>query len=283
MWRGLILAACALVTVWQAHAAEQRIVSLGGAITETIFALGAGDRVVGVDSSSTWPVEATKLPQVGYQRKISPEGVLSLKPTLIIASDEAGPPEAIEQLHKTGVKIVTVHCENSIAGAEQKVRAVAAALGTDEKADALATNVQAKAAEASKVASQNGRKPCVLFLYARSGVGLLAAGTGTEADSVITLAGGENVVTGYSGYRPLTAEAAVAAAPDVILSLKDGVESLGGEQKIYEAPGIALTPAGKNHRVVLIDSLLLLGFGPRTGDAILDLAKALHADAPKNR
>jgi len=156
-------------------------------------------------------------------------------------------------------------------------------LGDSARAEPLVQAINVQAGQAAKLAAPDARAPRVLFLYARTGAGILAAGTSTEADAMIQLAGGKNVITEYKGYRPLTSEAAVVAAPEVILSIADGVASLGGEKSIYDAPGIALTPAGKNHRVVLMDSLSLLGFGPRTGEAVLELTKALYGDRPSAR
>ncbi|MGC3989270.1 MAG: helical backbone metal receptor [Chthoniobacteraceae bacterium] len=245
MKRALLVLLVGSVLTLPLPAASERIVSLGGAVTETVCALGAQAGLVGVDSSSTAPPAVAKLPQVGYQRKVSAEGVLSLKPTLVLASDEAGPPEALEQLRQAGVKVIVLPAGNSVDGAVKKVQAIAEALGAADNAKPLVQAMTVQADRATKAATAGARAPRVLFLYARSGAGILAAGTGTEAEAMIQLAGGKNVITEYKGYRPLTAEAAVAAAPEVILSITDGVASLGGEKSIYDAPGISLTPARK--------------------------------------
>lgn len=256
------------------HAAE-RIVSLGGPVTETVYALGAGDLLVGADTSSVYPTAATKLPQVGYQRTVAAEGVLALRPTLVLATDEAGPPATLEQIRGAGVKVVLAPSGHSVAGAQAKVRAIAAALGKTPEGERLAAEIGRQAAEAQAIVAKRGASPGVLFLYARGGGVMNVAGAATAADAMITLAGGRNAVSGYENYRPLTAEAAVAAAPDVILTLDRGLASVGGVEKLLEQPGLSLTPAGKAKRVLAFDDLYLLGFGPRTGAAIADLAKAL--------
>lgn len=269
-----ILLAALTLAATLGHAAE-RIVALGGPVTETVYALGAGDLLVGADSSSVYPAAATKLPQVGYQRTVAAEGVLALRPTLVLATDEAGPPAALEQIRGAGVKVVLAPSEHSVAGAQAKVRAIAAALGKTPEGEALAAEIGRQAAEAQAIVAKRTGKPGVLFLYARGGGVMNVAGAATAADAMITLTGGRNAVSGYENYRPLTAEAAVAAAPEVILTLDRGLASVGGVEKLLEQPGLALTPAGKARRVLAFDDLYLLGFGPRTGAAMADLAKAL--------
>ena len=253
-----------------------RILPLGGPVTETVYALGAGDLVVGTDTSSVYPEAAARLPQVGYQRTLAAEGILSLKPDLVLATDEAGPANVLEQLRTAGVRVVLVPGEHSVAGAQAKVRAIAAALGRETEGDKLAAAIAAQAEEAQAILVKSPARPKVLFLYARGASTLNVSGRGTSADAMIALAGAQNAVTGYEGYKPLTAESAVAAAPDYILMLDRGLSSVGGKDSVLAQPGLALTPAGRNKRIVALDDLLLLGFGPRTGQAIAELARALH-------
>lgn len=271
----LLLSLLLGVALCQAETAP-RIVSVGGAITETIYALGAGDRLVGVDTSSLYPEAATKLPQVGYARTLSAEGVLSLRPSLLLLTADAGPPAVLRQLREAGVPSVVIPAGHGVPEAAEKIRRVAVVLGSEERGEKLATGLLAEAkAVAAEVAAMTTR-PRVLFLYARSGGTLNVAGADTAADAMIAAAGGVNAVTGYTGYRPLTAEAAVAAAPDVVLVTRNGLESLGGPEKLFALPSLAPTPAARARRVVVMDDLLLLGFGPRTGQALRELAAALH-------
>ena len=249
---------------------------LGGPVTETVYALGAGNEVIGTDTSSVYPEAATKLPQVGYQRTLAAEGILSLQPDLVLATDEAGPASVLDQLRAAGVQVVLVPSEHSVAGAQAKVRAIAAALGREAEGDKLAAEMATQAEEAQTFLAKTSARPAVLFLYARGTATLNVAGRNTAADAMIALAGARNAVTGYEGYKPLTAEAAVAAAPEYVLMMDRGLSSVGGRDGVLAQPGLALTPAGQNKRVVAMDDLLLLGFGPRTGQAILELARALH-------
>lgn len=260
-------------------AAAERLVTVGGTVTEIAFALGAGGEVVGVDTSSVYPPAATTLPQVGYQRTLAAEGVLSLRPSRVLLTRDAGPPAAIAQIRAAGVEVVDVPHEPSLDGARAAIRAVAAELGREAKGEELVAALDAEAAGASAaLARVKKNKPRVLFVYARGGGVALVSGTGTAADAMIGLAGASNAVTEFDGFRPLTAEGAVAAKPEVVLVPTRGLESLGGTAALLATPGLALTPAAAQQRVVAMDDLYLLGFGPRAGQAIAELARALHPE-----
>jgi len=276
--RQLLLAALAaalpLLSATAAHA--ERVVSIGGDVTEIVYALGEGKRLVGVDEASTYPAEAHALPQVGYVRTLSAEGIISLKPDLIVAAAHAGPPAVLEQLRDAKIKIVNVPSEETLAGTLTKVDAVAAALGVPEKAAALKASIKSRmdAVEAALKSADRGTK--AMFLLAQGPGGAMAAGRGTAADAMIALAHATNVAGGFDGYKPLTPEAAIALAPDVIVVAEHAVAMLGGLDKLKQRPEIAITPAAKHGRIVVMDALLLLGFGPRTPDAVALLARALH-------
>lgn len=255
-----------------------RVVSVGGSLTEIVYALGAEDGLVGTDTSSGYPEAATRLPQVGYQRRLSAEGVLSLNPTLVLATADAGPPAAIVQIRSAGVPVLVVPNVRTADGVKEKIRTVARAMGRAEKGEELARNFDADLAVAREFVAGAKKKPRVLFIYSRGQGTMMVSGSGTSAHTMIRLARAENAVSGYEDYKPLTAEAVVAASPDVILMLSSGLESLGGVDGLLKAPGVALTPAGKNRRIVALDGLFLLGFGPRTGKAVLELAREFHSE-----
>lgn len=259
-------------------AADSRIVSVGGGVTEVVYALGFGANVVGVDTSSVYPEAATKLPQVGYQRQLSAEGILSLKPTLVLASTDAGPPAALDQLKSAGVTVVSIPADATVAGASARVRAIAQSLGVIERGEAIVQRLETDLASARSLTARVQSKPKVLFIYARGAGTLNVSGTATAADEMIRLAGAENAVTAYEGFKPFTAEAAVAAAADVLLLPARGLDSLGGADGLLALPGIAMTPAGRAKRIVTMDDLYLLGFGPRTGLAVQELAHQLHPE-----
>jgi iron complex transport system substrate-binding protein len=254
--------------------AADRIVSAGGSVTESVCALGAADKIVGVDSSSTHPPEITQKPGIGYARALSIEGILALNPDLVLATPEAGPPAVLRQLEEANVKVVILPEGHSTEAAEARIRAVAKAIGREPEADRLWAKITSDLASALPPGTD---RPKVLFLYARAGGVMNVAGTDTAADAMIRLAGGINAVTGYAGYKPLTAEAAVAAMPDIILMTARGVESAGGREGVLTQPGLNLTPAGKANRVIAMDDLLLLGFGPRLGEAVSELSRQFAA------
>lgn len=264
-----------IASVSAARPAEPRLITIGGAITETVYALGLGGQLVAVDSSSLYPEAATKLPQVGYERTLSAEGVLGLTPSLIIASSDAGPPDVIEQIRKTGVKIVSIKAEPGVAGAKRKIQATADALGKTAEGQELTAKIDRQLAKLP-VAKPEAQRLKVLFIYARGGGTLNVSGSGTAANAAIEAAGGRNAVTGYEGYKPLTAESAINAAPDVILLTSRGLESMGGIDGLLKSPGLAETPAGRARRIVGFDDLVLLGFGPRTGEGVSQLAAELQ-------
>lgn len=261
------------------HAAE-RIVSTAGAITETVYALGAQEGLVAADVSSVYPVEATKLPSVGYARQLSAEGILSMNPTLVLVTEDAGPPEVVKQVESTGVKVVRLSNKHTPEAAVERILQIGEAVNKKAEAEKLAETLRADLDAAKAVVAAAPGRPKVLFIYARGGGTMNVSGTGTSADAIIELAGGVNAVTGYENYKPLTAEGAVAAAPDVILVTSRGLESAGGVEALLKQPGLALTPAGKAGRVVAMDDLYLLGFGPRLGQATKELCEQLHP-APK--
>ncbi|RWR34411.1 hemin ABC transporter substrate-binding protein [Sinirhodobacter populi] len=272
----LLLSALLMLMPLAAHA-QDRVLPLGGTVTEIIYQLGEQQRLIGRDTTSTWPAEAVALPDVGYVRALSPEGVLSVSPDLILMEEGAGPAETIEALRGAGVRMVTVPDDYTPEGVAQKVRVVADALGVPDKGADLAARIEADIAAArARVAEDHGPKPRVLFVLANSGGRLTGGGAQTAAAAIIGLAGGENAVTGFTGYKTLSDEAIATAAPDIILMMDrgDGSDDTAG---LLAHPALAHTPAGERGAVVRLSGLLLLGFGPRTGAAIDMLHSTLAA------
>lgn len=250
-----------------------RIISVGGAVTETIVALGFGDRIVGVDTSSTFPEDVVaELPKVGYARQLSAEGLLSLEPEAIVLTADAGPEDVLAQLKSTGIPMFTVPSEKTIEAAQTRISYLAEGFGAKEKGDSLTSDIVRDIEKAEQFHQEN--TPSILFIYARGAKMVMASGTGTEADAMIALAGGKNAMSGYADYRPVSAEGVISANPDVILMMSKGAESLG-EDGVWSIPGIQATTAGQNKNLIVMDDLYLLGFGPRTGDAVLELSQKL--------
>ncbi len=269
-------AAAVLLPATQAvAAAPPRVIAVGGALTEIVFRLGAQGFLVATDTTSTFPAAAETLPKVGYARTLSAEGLLALRPTLLVASAEAGPPAALEQLHSAGVRMLRASGAHTFEALVGNVELVAG--GLDVAGPGAALRRELDAAWKATLAGVVTRNPAprVMFVLSHAATSVQVAGEGTAADAMIRLAGGRNALSGFQGYRPLSSEAAIAAAPDVILATREGITALGGVDALLGRPGLALTPSGKTKRVLAPDALYLLGFGPRLPDAVRELAQGL--------
>lgn len=258
----------------QAEPAE-RVLALGGAVTEIVFALGQGDRLVARDSTSSFPPEALSLPDVGYVRALSPEGVLSVDPDLILAIEGSGPPETMEVLRDADIALVTVPEGHDADAILRKVTVVADALGVPEDGARLASRVAAQLAKAV-AGSQAETPPRVLFILSMQGGRIMAAGTGTSAAGIIRLAGGVNALEGFGGYQQVSDEAVLLADPDVILMMDRSGDHAADDAEILAHPVLGRTRAAESGAIVRQPGLLLLGFGPRTPLAVEALRDAFH-------
>lgn len=253
----------------------ERIVAIGGSVTEIVFALGEQDRLIARDSTSIFPAEANALPDVGYIRRLSPEGVLSVNPELLLMLEGSGPQEAVDVLKKSGVAIADVPEDFSADGIVDKVRAVGQALGVEKKAAELAEKLEADLASAQADAAGKTEGVRVLFVLSTRGGRIMASGRDTAADGILKLAGAENAVAEFPGYKQLSDEAILSAAPDVILMMDRTGNHASNADDLFSHPALAQTPAGKNNRLIKMGGQYLLGFGPRTAEAIRDLAEQL--------
>ncbi|MWL89551.1 MULTISPECIES: hemin ABC transporter substrate-binding protein [unclassified Cupriavidus] len=240
-----------------------RVVGLGGAVTEIVYALDAGKTLVGADSSSIYPASALKLPKVGYYRSFSVEGIASLKPDLVLASDQSGPPQALEQVRKLGSKVVTLPSEPTIEALDQRIIGTANALEMPERGRALVDKLHAELRDIKPVSGT------VRVLMVSSHTGKMqAVGADTAGNAMLKLAGATNVLGNQTGFKPFSAEAAAALKPDVIVTTTMSVGASGSAEAFLAQPGLNATPAARNKRIVVMDDLLLLGFGPRLPEAL---------------
>ncbi|TIL30131.1 MAG: hemin ABC transporter substrate-binding protein [Mesorhizobium sp.] len=259
----------------EVFADPSKIAAIGGSITEIVFALGEQDRLVARDSTSRYPEAALKLPDVGYMRQLSPEGVLSVNPSGILALHGSGPKETVDVLKKTSIPFIEVPERYDHEGILEKIRIVGKALGADAKADALAAEIDVKLKAAEKQTASIKDRKRVLFVLSMRGGKILASGSNTAADGIIRLSGGVNAIDGYSGYKQLSDEAVITARPDVILMMNNAGPGVS-DNELFANPSIRSTPAGAARKVVRMDGGYLLGFGPRTADVIRDLAASLY-------
>lgn len=253
-----------------------RTVSIGGAITEILYALGLEDRLVGVDSTSLYPAAALHdKPNVGYMRQISAEGVLGLNPTLILAIQGSGPRETMELLESAKVPLVLVPETFSEDGLLEKIKLVGHAMGVDARAECLSTAVSADLAQLRSLRAKVTKPVRVMFVMSLQNGRAMVAGHKTAADEIIRLAGAINAVDDYDGYKIIGDEAIVAARPEFVLSIERGKDSLQADA-VYTHPGFPLTPVAASKRFIAMDGLYLLGFGPRTAAAARDLSIKLY-------
>lgn len=269
-----------LASVSLAANAASRIVALGGDVTETLYAIHAEGDLVAVDSTSTWPVAATSLPQVGYVRQLSAEGVLALRPDLIVATHDAGPPTAMAQLREAGVRIASLPVSRTPEDIVAKIRSIGALTGHTAEAEALVRSVARTFATLSAAVAAMPHHPRAVFLMSAGQGSPMAAGAETAADRALVLAGARNVATGIDGYKAVSPEALVAMAPDVIVLMQEREAAVGGIAGVLALPGVADTPAGKARQVFFVPGQALLGFGPRTADEALALQRRWSSLAP---
>ena len=258
--------------------ANLRIVSLGGAITEIIYELNLQKYLVGVDATSNYPTETNRYPRVGYARTLSVEGVLSLNPTHILATEEVGPPAFIRSM-KSNKKInfEILDSEYSFNGLIKRIQRIAALGGAGPDKEKLIRKLNQSWKEAYLDHRIVDQQPKVLFLLSHQASRILVSGRDTGAAAMIHYAGGLNAMSSYVGYKPLNIEALIQANPDVILMTNQTVSLLGGIQGLLKNRSLDSVAAIRNHRLISIDANQLLGFGPRMPQTVLDLRRVLVA------
>jgi iron complex transport system substrate-binding protein len=294
--RSIIPAVCAIallqataslsqaITVHDARGREvqirdtSRIVSIGGAVTEILYALGRADLIVGVDATSLHPADALKTkPSVGYFRQLSPEGVLSLGPSLILAAEGSGPKEAVSVLEAAAVPFVRIPDTYDGKGIVEKIRIVAAATDSTRQGECLATLVEGDLSSLAALRKQIKTPARVMFVFSFAGDKPMVAGRGTAADGLIKLAGAVNVFGDIEGYKVVNEEAVVTAAPEWIIGIQQsGLDPDGAG--VFSKAAFSVTPAARRKQFFSMDGLYMLGFGPRTARAARDLGRVLYPD-----
>ncbi len=254
---------------------SSRIASIGGAVTEVLYAMGLGDRIIAVDQTSTFPPQATSKPDVGYTRTLSPEGVLSVGPSLILATDGAGPRTTIDVLEQASIPVVMIPEAHDADGVVRKIEMIAAAVGEPEKGRILAEAVRADFDAIEKALGQVKDQPRAVFVMSASGGAAVVGGSETSADAMFRLARITNAMSAIKGYKPAQDEAAMLSEPDAVVVMRDGGQKLDADI-IFALPTFLGTPAARDRKLLTYPGSYLLGFGPRTPFAVRDLAVALH-------
>ncbi|MFI1956753.1 hemin ABC transporter substrate-binding protein [Streptomyces althioticus] len=265
------------VTVPQA----ERIVPLSGSLSEIVFTLGLGDRVVARDVTATFE-QAAGLPVVTRGHDVSAESVLSLRPDLVVAESTTGPDEAMDQIRAAGVPVLVVEGATGLDDVGPRIEAVAEALGVPSAGKELIRRTEERVAAVAESVPAQKAKPRVAFLYLRGSASVyLIGGKGSGATSLIEAAGAVDAGA-ESGlekdFTAITSEALVEAAPDALLVMSKGLESVGGVDGLVKIPGIAQTPAGMDRRIVSVEDGVLLNYGPRTDQVLASVVEQLHGE-----
>ncbi|EOM78415.1 ABC transporter substrate-binding protein [Rhodococcus rhodnii] len=252
-----------------------------GTLTQTVYALGLGDNLVGRDIAAKFPaVEDVPVVNPGGQ-SLNAEAILDLRPTVVLTDTTIGPRGVQDQLRAAGVPVLFMDPTRSLDTVDDQIRATAAVLGLPDEGTALADRTQSEIAAARTRAPEGADPLSIAFVYSRGPAITMLGGPGSGADSLIDALGAVDAGTraGLTAeFTAITSEAMIAASPDAFLMMTHGLESIGGVDGLEQVPGIAQTPAGRTESVVDMEDGLLLGFGPNTGRVLAALADAFYPD-----
>ncbi len=258
---------------------SSRITAAGGSITEIIYFLEQESRLIAVDVTSNYPKSAMNLPSIGYVRALSAEGVLSLDPTLIIGENDMGPPSVIDQINRTNVETRVLPEIHSASGIIQKIECVGKMIGMKKNEIDFYNNKLLKQVSQleNSISDAEGKK--IIYILSMQSGSPLIAGSNTSGDGLISLAGGINPLSSFEGWKPVGTESIIQAEPDLIIISERGLKGFGTIEELSNHPALYLTPAARNNNILALDGMASLGFGPRTIDTALQIAKILNASS----
>ncbi|TDS07458.1 heme/hemin ABC transporter substrate-binding protein [Sphingobacterium paludis] len=270
-------------TLMDVYGKETRIITLGSAITETVFGLGLGGHVVATDVTSISPRAAADLPKVSKNRSISAEGIMAFRPTIVLVPDGDMSLAVLKHVKAAGIHVIVFKQEFTANGAYRFIQQIADALNVSDSGKEVVSRTKVTMEKIAEIIAAEGggkKRPTVLFIYARGTGTMSVSGKGSSLDALIRLAGGKNAVQEFAEFKPYSTEALVSANPDVILMFDFGLSSLGGKEAILNMPGVRLTEAGKQQRILSMNASLLVNFSTRLPEAVLALHQALTAVTP---
>lgn len=256
-----------------------RVVSVSKQINEFLYAIGAQGQLVARDLTSIYPPEIRALPSVGYHRALSAEGITSVRPTLFLTDGNVGPDAVLAELRKVGIPILVLRPGATPDSAQELLAHLGRLFHREKAADSVAAawqaGMQAVRRDTARWAGQP--QPRVLVMhFGQIANNYLAVDRGGPTDQIIRWAGGVNAIDSVGGMTRLTPELIARTAPDVIIATDVGFDRLGSVEKFAGLPGVALTPAGRNGRIIRVDETEVMYFGPRTPAAVRKLAGLLH-------
>jgi iron complex transport system substrate-binding protein len=262
-----------------------RVVGVSKQINEYLFAIGAESVLVARDLTSIYPERIRSLPSVGYHRGLSAEGILSMRPTMLLTDGNLGPDAVVAQVRKVGIPVTIMTPGQGLDSAQLLMTRLGAQFHHERQADSVVAEWRREMAlalaDSTRWAAE--RRPRVLVMHFGQVVNdYLAVKRGTTADQIIRWAGGVNALDSVGGMLRLTPELIAKAAPDVIIATDVGFDRMGGVDRFAALPGVALTPAGKAKRVYRVDESEVMYFGPRTPASLRRITALLHP-APQPR
>lgn len=280
---GLFTGLCLTATSLAAETLPKRWVSAGGSLSEWVVALGGESRLVGVDTTSLHPASLAGLPKIGYQRQLAAEGILALKPDILLGSEEMGPPPVLQQLRAAGVRIETLSAKADEQTVQDNLLRLGKLLGSPDQAKQVAEDFQSRIAAQEawvKKAQAAQAAPGVVLLVGHAGGNLLVAGQDTSGDWLIQRAGGRNLAS-HKGYKALSTEALTALDPQVVILADRSLDGDAARAALTrQNPGLAATRGVRDGRVVILDPTLLVGgLGPRIPDGLASLSRAFYPSA----
>jgi iron complex transport system substrate-binding protein len=276
-------AAAAALAIGCARSASDsgpRVVAVSKQINEFLYEIHAESVLVARDLTSVFPPEIKTLPSVGYHRALSAEGIISMKPTMLLTDGNFGPDAVTQQVKKVGIPVVTM----TPGAGQDSAQLLMIALGKQFHHEKEADSVVAKwksdmaAALADTIQWAGKPKPRVMIMHmGQIANSYLAIKRGSAGDQIVQWAGGVNAIDSIGGMLRLTPEIIAKAAPDIIIATDVGFDRLGSAEKFAEMPGVALTPAGKAKKIYRIDEIEVMYFGPRTAMSLRKIAGWLHS------
>lgn len=259
-----------------------RVVCVSKQINEFVWDIGAESHIVARDLTSIYPPEITKLPSVGYHRALSAEGIISMKPTLVLTDGNVGPASVLDQVHKVGIPVEIMAPGNTLDSAQLLMTRLGERFNHKASADSVVGAWKAGMDSiwhdtAAFAAAGHGARPRVMFIhFGQIGNNYLALKSGQPADQMLRWAGGVNAIDSVGGMSRVTPELIARAAPDVIIATEVGFDRFGSADKFLELPGVALTPAGKSKRIYRITEQEIMYYGPRTPAVVRKIADMIH-------
>ncbi|MFB7719674.1 hemin ABC transporter substrate-binding protein [Nocardia sp. NPDC056100] len=250
-----------------------------GTLAQTVYALGLGPHLVGRSTAAKLPAIINRPDVTPNGESMSVEAVLALHPTVLLTDATTGTAAVFEQLRAAGVTLVFFDPARTLAGTGPQIQAVADALGVHDAGTALAARTTTEIQAATAAITPPNPQPRIAFIYLRGTALTMLAGPGSGADALITGLRAQDAGTAAGLTEPfvtITSEALITARPDILLVMTDGLASIGGPSALYKLPGVAQTPAGRDHRIIDMSDDVLLCFGPNTGRVLAALSHAVY-------